>query len=152
MPNNRLIWVIEAMAFFLILSFAGNIYQYFKYTKTKQVTPAPICKECNCPNQDNLTCKDFTWVSEYIEIVEGEIKWFDCNEGQNKCATWEDFSGLNPYPIVEIKGCTQEGTSMVNGKKVTGLPVGRHVLVGATIRPCEGDTPQAVDRSIEPIQ
>ena len=121
---NKITILIEVLVFLLVVSLLGNIFQYSKYLNI------PVSLE-------QPTKKDFSWTKDYIEVTKGSINWQDCNEGSNLCARWEDYSELNPLPTVVVKQCKQEGTTLVDGKKVTGLPIGEHVLVGATIRPCD---------------
>ena len=122
------------------ISVGLNIYQWqqnqdlLKETATKTKIIAKF-DPTKCP--EGMVCKDFKWVSDYVDVLEGEIKWSDCGEGQNKCALWEDYSGQNTLPRIRVKQCDQQGTRLQDGKWTTGLPQGEHTLVGTTIRPCK---------------
>lgn len=128
--------IIIILQILLIASIGTAVYFYTEYRKVKDVEPIVVAPDpTGCPK--GLVCKDFRWVDDYIEVLAGEVEWIDCGEGVNRCARWEDYSGENPLPQVEIKGCTQQGTRLENGEWVTGLPEGIHTLVGTTLRPCE---------------
>ena len=127
--------LICTVLFVLLLASWGYIaFIYMRYNELKN-KPVVTADNTQCPK--GLVCKDFKWVDDYVGVISGDIEWTDCGEGVNKCARWEDYSGKNPLPQVEIKQCAQEGTRLEDGKWVTGLPEGTHILVGTTIRPCE---------------
>lgn len=120
-----LAWIIG------ILSIGLNIYFYIEYTKSQEKLSEIKDK---CP--EGMECKDLRWVKDYVEVLSGDVQWRDCGEGQNKCAIWEDYNSQTP-PVMNIKQCYQQGTRKSGGEWVTGLPTGLHVVLGATVRPCD---------------
>lgn len=136
--------IIVSILMVFVMSLISNIYLIYKLQESyKSLLDCKASqKECQaCPAQK--ACKSFDWVNKYVEVVSGDVQWEDCGEGGNICAFWENYQADVPLPTIKIIECEQQGTFVdQNGNFITGLSLGEHTIVGATIRPCDIDITQ----------
>lgn len=130
--------VVIVVLSLLAISIFSNIYLIFKLQESYKNLEECKSSQKECPVcAEPKACKSFDWISKYVEVVKGDIQWTDCGEGSNICAFWENYQADAPLPTVKILGCSQQGTAIdKNGNFVTGLDIGEHIIIGATIRPC----------------
>lgn len=77
------------------------------------------------------------WVNDLVVVEWGRVHWVACSgEPSGSCATWTSPSSEVHRASVEIVGCAQQGERIVEGQSVYDIPVGRHLVVGMTIRRC----------------
>ncbi len=146
-------YVLVLLIGLLVASAGLNIalYKYWQDSLKDTSKSSSACSISSEKMQKYLSCNEFAWVDNYVDVLEGDIPWSRCEEGSSRCVFWEDYNRENPSPKVRIKGCIQEGTRLEDGKVVTGLPEGEHIIIGATIRPCEhSDTPLTNGGANEP--
>ncbi len=135
-------YIFKILTISILILFAvsvfSNIYLVLKLQESNKSLLECKSSQKDCPVcPEQKVCKSFDWLNNYVEIVKGDIQWQDCGEGTNTCAFWENYQADSPLPTVKILGCNQQGTALdKDGNFITGLDVGEHTIVGATIRPC----------------
>lgn len=130
--DNSIKIILIGFLLVFIASLGGNFYLILKLQEVLNRPPTVVTV-----NSAEETLPSFDWVNQYLEVKSGEpIAWKQCPDDESQCAFWENYQRDEPLPTVEIKECMQQGTRIVDGQLVTGLPAGEHTIVGATIRPC----------------
>lgn len=131
---------ISILGLFAISIFL-NIYLVLKLQESNKNLLECKSSQRDCPVcPEQKVCKSFDWISKYVQVVRGDIQWTDCGEGSNICAFWENYQADVPLPTVKILACSQQGTALdKDGNFITGLDIGEHTIIGATIRPCQAE-------------
>ena len=78
-----------------------------------------------------------SWVIRFVEVLDGaSLEWHECpDEAPDSCAYWYSGNhGPNRYVRMRIARIPQDGTRLVGGVQVLGLPLGEHLVIGITAR------------------